>query len=106
MGDKSQIPIYAPLFNYLEQNGVDLSASGSAERGLSLGRALEFLEMLESRDVRVLGIEPWRKEGSAHRCDASGVWEFSSDADTIEQVRQYLYRLELQAHDLVTVQYS
>lgn len=105
MGDQSQIPTYAPLFNYLEQNGVDLSDAGSSERGLPLGRALEFLKLLESRDVQILGIEPWRKEGPRYRCDALGVWESSDDADAIEQAREHLYRLELQAHDVVTVQY-
>ena len=80
MGDQSQIPIYAPLFDYLERNGVHLFASGSADRGLLLRSALEFLALLESRNVQVLGIEPWRKEGGGYRCDALGPWEYGSPA--------------------------
>jgi hypothetical protein len=105
MGDRSQIPTYAPLLNYLEQNGVDLSAAGSAERGLSLASALEFLKLLEDRNVQVLGVEPWRRKRTSYRCDALGVWEATGGADAAEQAKQHLYRLELQAHDLVTVQF-
>jgi hypothetical protein len=105
MGDRSQIPTYAPLLNYLEQNGVDLSAAGSAERGLPLASALEFLKLLEDRNVQVLGVEPWRRERASYRCDALGVLATTGGADTAEQARQHLFHLKLQADDLVSVQY-
>lgn len=88
MGNRTQIPTHMPLFEYLQRNGIVLSEWGSSERGLALAHALEFVELLASFEVRVLGMEPWRKEGLAYRCDSQWVWEPANNTDTTEQAKQ------------------
>lgn len=105
MGDKSQVQTYAPLLAFLEQHGVDLGSSGSAERGLSRAATLKFLGLLAERKLRVLGVEPWRKIGVGFSCDAQSVWIPADDKPSIEAAEQHVRQLELHSGDVVTVQF-
>lgn len=106
MGNNSQVPTYAPLLAFLEQHGVDLSSSGSAERGLTRAATLKFLGLLAERDLQVLGIEPWRKIGVGFSCDALSVWIPADDKPSIEAAEQHVRQLELNSGDVVTVQFQ
>jgi len=94
------------LLAFLEQHGVDLASSGSAERGLSRAATLKFLGLLAERDLRVLGVEHWRKIGAGFSCDALSVWIPADDKPSIEAAVQHVRQLELHSGDVVTIQFQ
>jgi hypothetical protein len=105
MGDKSKIALYSTLLDFLQKRGIDLNAFGSRERGLRSGDAIMFVEMLASNQVRILGVEPWRKTIRGYSVDSLGVWEPRDDEPSSVAAAQHIQRLKLCAEDVVTIQF-
>ena len=78
MGDRSQSRIYTELLNFLERSGISLKQAGSSEFGLAEQKALEFLQLLASNNVRPLGIEVWRSTAKGYTIDSLAGWASST----------------------------
>ena len=107
MGDRSKSALYSTLLAYIAERGVDLSSSGSAERGLHFQDAVGFIELLSQSGVRPLGIEPWREISGHYRIDSLGVW--ASSLDDVEacnsEAKRVIECLRLGEHDVITIQF-
>lgn len=108
MGDRSRSEVYTLLLAFLEARGLSLQKYGSAERGLSQSDAEEFLKLLQTHRVNLLGIEPWRKDGERYRLDSVGVWcpeETTTMEARVVEARRYLKQANLKSNDVVAVQF-
>jgi hypothetical protein len=105
MGDRSKISTYAPLLEFLDQHGVDLSTFGSAERGLAPAAAATFFDLLQQRSIVLLGLEPWRHRGDEFRIDSVLVWRPSSEDSSVDEARHYMQEIRFRPGDVVTVQF-
>lgn len=106
MGKKSHVATYSVLLEYLQHNGVDLSAAGTNDRGLSLHHALEFIDLLAANCVRPLGFEPWRRTDNAYNIHSAGVWDLEEvGPEWIDEAKRYLLVLDLKPLDVIAVQF-
>ena len=74
------------LWNYMTSRGIDLTNSGSAERGYSQTDVLEFLELLRAQNFQPLGFEVWhRRDDGTFKMDSLAGWipTTSQDIDTL-----------------------
>jgi hypothetical protein len=108
MGDRRHVETYSKLLDFLKSRGHDLVDQGTAESGLRRGDAIAFLEMLHAHLVPLLGIEVWRATGQGFDCNAMETWypiSASFKANHAEGIA-YLIGLDLNANDLVTIQFG
>lgn len=108
MGDQTQVNLYSMLLAFLEQRGRSLSEFGSAERGLDLNGALDFLNLLRINHVPILGVELWRSYQGALGIDMSEIW-YSESSDQVERyddVERYFSRVKVGAEDVLAIQFG
>ena len=96
------------LLTFLQQRGHSLESEGCAELGLSYSDALEFLNLLESYSVALLGFDVWRHRGSRYGVDHAAIWYSSTPAKAKDYnaARSALRTAEPSPHDLVAIQFK
>lgn len=63
------------LWTYMTSHGVDLTKSGSAERGFSQNDVLGLLDLLRERNIQPLGLEVWRlRKDGIYKIDSLAGW--------------------------------
>ena len=108
MGDRSKLQLYTMLLDFPGQHGHSLQSEGCAERGLSSENALEFIQLLESHSVALLGFDIWRRVGNRYRVDVSEIWYAPTPqvAGSYKDARSSLLRATLGPEDLVAIQFK
>ena len=95
------------LLGFLEQHGNSLESESVAELGLSRSKALEFMDLLESSGVPLLGHEVWRRVGSRYDLDVTTIWySESSPHQDYESARIALRAASVGPDDVITVQFG
>ena len=106
MGDRKHSELYTSLLVFLEQHGRE-AIDGVLERGMPLGRALEFLALLEADNVPIYGLEVWLLTSHGHEIDLSSVWASSpGNAHDYSAARSWLQLVRPRPQDLVAVQFG
>jgi hypothetical protein len=108
MGNRSHVKLYSELLTFLEANGRSLDEYGSSERGLSIERAREFVDLLLANGVRLLGIEVWRRDGDLYRINGRETWyPIHESAQAIHaDALQYFIDIKPSPDDVFAIQFS
>ena len=108
MGNPSHVKLYSMLLAFLQERGHSLLESGTSERGLSVQDTKEFLELLLTNHVSLLGIELWRKSNSRYSLKGQEAWVpvHTNAQDTHEDALHYLGTIGVGPYDVLTVQFG
>ena len=108
MGDRSHVKLYSELLAFLETKGRPLIEYGSAERGLSIDEAKEFLDLLLAGGVPLLGIEIWRDVGGRFRLNGPETWyPIHEGAQAIHtDALRYLANIKARHNDVFAIQFG
>ncbi len=94
------------LLAFLEQHGRHV-LPGVSERGMPPAQAMEFVELLESHQVPLLGLEVWRSTANGYSIDLPWIWASgASCAHDYAGAHSWLQRAEPDPKDLVAVQFG
>jgi hypothetical protein len=102
-----KISEYKEIFDFVKNNGKELSDFGSAERGLSAAQAYSLFKLMREKKVCPLGIEVWRHEGNGYTIDSLGGWyaDCNDIVECIDDAEKFVKFAEISMEDLLTIQF-
>ena len=93
------------VHEFLSSCGQSLSEYGSGELGLSADDALRFLDVLREAGFRPLGVDVWRKRGTALSVEGLDAWYPDAKEDIWASVEQFLQSTTLGEGEMFTIQF-
>jgi hypothetical protein len=97
------------IFSFMENHGVSLKDSGSAERGFTQAEVLDLLNILSEKNIKPLGLEVWHRRGDGRfSMDSLAGWVSvtSSDIDTLfTEVKEVMRAENKKSPSIFTLQF-
>jgi hypothetical protein len=101
--------MFNEITTFMQNKGISLVGSGSAEKGFTKIEVLELLGLLSEQKIELLGLEVWYRESDSRiKIDSLATWIPSTPMDTTSVFLEAKHVIALASKNkepIFTVQY-